>query len=153
MKPPHPNTSGAPDVECEMHHTTLVVSDVSAAVDFYTTKLGFWTAFMDGDPPTFAGVNLGHVQLFLEQDASQGCSVYSLPVTLMSYASRNRKVVEIVIAEDRPMSCAIMGARPARTTSGSGIACTMPVRRRIDESTFRRGKRLAALSTISPSRE
>jgi catechol 2,3-dioxygenase-like lactoylglutathione lyase family enzyme len=67
-----------PDVECEMHHTTLVVSDVRAAVDFYTTKLGFWCAFMEGDEPTFAGVNLGHVQIFLEKGTPnpQGCSVY-----------------------------------------------------------------------------
>jgi catechol 2,3-dioxygenase-like lactoylglutathione lyase family enzyme len=70
--------SGAPDVECEMHHTTLVVSDVRAAADFYTTRLGFWTAFLEGDPPTFAGVNLGHVQVFLAQGTPnpEGCSVY-----------------------------------------------------------------------------
>jgi catechol 2,3-dioxygenase-like lactoylglutathione lyase family enzyme len=70
--------AGAPDVECEMHHTTLVVSDVRAAVEFYQTKLGFWTAFMEGDPPTFAGVNLGNVQIFLEQGTPnpEGCRVY-----------------------------------------------------------------------------
>ena len=76
MKPPR--ASDAPDVECEMHHTTLVVSDVSKAVEFYTTKLGFWLAFTEEDPPTFAGVNLGEVQIFLEQGTpnSKGCSVY-----------------------------------------------------------------------------
>jgi len=70
--------SGALDVECEMHHTVLVVSDVRAAADFYTTRLGFRTAFLDGDPPTFAGVMLGHVQIFLEQGTPnpEGCSVY-----------------------------------------------------------------------------
>lgn len=70
--------SGTPGVECEMHHTTLVVSDVRAAADFYATRLGFWTAFLEGDPPTFAGVNLGHVQIFLEQGTPnpEGCSVY-----------------------------------------------------------------------------
>ena len=49
-----------------------------AAVEFYTTKLGFWSPFMEGDPPTFAGVNLGRVQIFLERGtpSPEGCSVY-----------------------------------------------------------------------------
>ena len=29
-----------PDVHCERHHAGLVVSDVAAAVEFYTTRLG-----------------------------------------------------------------------------------------------------------------
>lgn len=64
-----------PEVECERHHAALAVSDVAAAVDFYTTKLGFRPAFGDGD---FAGVNLGQVQIFLERGtpSPQGCSVY-----------------------------------------------------------------------------
>jgi catechol 2,3-dioxygenase-like lactoylglutathione lyase family enzyme len=69
----------APDVECEMHHTVLVVSDVRAAVDFYTAKLGFVEAFVEeGDPPRFAGVNLDHVQIFLERGEPdpKGCSLY-----------------------------------------------------------------------------
>jgi len=76
MKPPA--APGVPDVECEMHHTVLVVSDVRAAIDFYTNRLGFRTAFAEGDPPTFAGVNLGNVQIFLEQGtpSPKGCSVY-----------------------------------------------------------------------------
>jgi len=67
-----------PDVECEQHHSGLAVTDVAAAVEFYTTKLGFQLAFADGDPPTFAGVNLGHAQIFLQQGtpAPGGCSVY-----------------------------------------------------------------------------
>lgn len=71
-------TPAPPDVECEQHHTGLAVSDVPAAVDFYTNKLGFRTSFTWGDPPTMAGVNLDHVQIFLEQGtpAPQGCSVY-----------------------------------------------------------------------------
>src|SRR6185503_13388131 len=40
-----------PDVECEQHHSGLAVTDVAAAVEFYTTKLGFQLAFTDGDPP------------------------------------------------------------------------------------------------------
>jgi catechol 2,3-dioxygenase-like lactoylglutathione lyase family enzyme len=56
-----------PQVECEQHHPGLPVSDVRAAVEFYTEKLGFFEAFTFGDPPTMAGVNLGHTQIFLEQ--------------------------------------------------------------------------------------
>ena len=67
-----------PDVECEQCHPILSVGDVREAVEFYTTKLGFWLAFAEGDPPAFAGVNLGHVQVFLERGtpAPQGSSVY-----------------------------------------------------------------------------
>lgn len=67
-----------PQVECEQHHPSLYVSDVTAAVDFYTRKLGFRLAFTSGEPPTFAGVNLGQVQMFLEHGTPgpQGCSVY-----------------------------------------------------------------------------
>jgi catechol 2,3-dioxygenase-like lactoylglutathione lyase family enzyme len=72
------STPTKPQVECEQHHPSLHVSDVVAAADFYTNKLGFQVAFTWGDPPTMAGVNLGQVQMFLEQGAPgpQGCSVY-----------------------------------------------------------------------------
>lgn len=57
-----------PHVECDRHHACLAVSDVPAAVEFYSKKLGFSLAFTyGGDPPTFAGVNLDHVQIFLQQ--------------------------------------------------------------------------------------
>ena len=59
----------APPVECDRIHPTLACPDVSAAVGFYTTKLGFSVGFVVGEPPTFAGVNLGHVQLFLTEGA------------------------------------------------------------------------------------
>src|SRR5213594_1184863 len=67
-----------PHIECEQHHATLSVKDVRAAADFYANKLGCVVAFTEGDPPTFAGVNLGHVQIFLTKGtpAPQGCSVY-----------------------------------------------------------------------------
>ena len=67
-----------PNVECEQHHAGLAVTDVQAAVDFYTTKLGFTCAFTWGEPPTMAGVNLGEVQIFLEKGtpSPQGCGVY-----------------------------------------------------------------------------
>jgi catechol 2,3-dioxygenase-like lactoylglutathione lyase family enzyme len=71
-------TPATPHVDCEQHHPTLSASDVLTAADFYTTKLGFSRGFTWGDPPTMAGVNLGEVQIFLEQGTPnpQGCSVY-----------------------------------------------------------------------------
>jgi len=56
-----------PRIDCEQHHAGLAVPDVGAAAEFYTTKLGFTTAFTYGDPPTFAGVLLDRVQIFLQQ--------------------------------------------------------------------------------------
>ncbi|HEV7427398.1 MAG TPA: VOC family protein [Thermoanaerobaculia bacterium] len=57
-----------PDVDFEQHHASLAMSDIPAALDFYTTKLGFRLAITWGDPPNFAGVNLGgNVQIFLRQ--------------------------------------------------------------------------------------
>jgi len=57
-----------PKVECERQHPVLVVANVPAAMDFYTTKLGFTKGFLWGEPePTYAGVNLGQVQIFLQQ--------------------------------------------------------------------------------------
>lgn len=66
------------DVDCEQQHAALPVSDVLAAVDFYTKKLGFRLGFTWGDPPSMAGVNLGNVQMFLQQGTPnpEGCSVY-----------------------------------------------------------------------------
>ncbi|HKP28878.1 MAG TPA: VOC family protein [Gemmatimonadales bacterium] len=62
------NTPERPRVFCERHHPGLVVSDIQKAVDFYVDKLGFTPGFTWGEPvPTFAGVNLGSVQIFLEQ--------------------------------------------------------------------------------------
>ena len=67
-----------PEVDCEQQHTSLPVSDVLAAVDYYTKKLGFRLGFTWGDPPSMAGVILGKVQMFLEQGAPnpRGCTVY-----------------------------------------------------------------------------
>ena len=110
-----PSTPGVPDVECEMHHTTLVVSDVRAAVEFYTNRLGFWSAFMEGDPPTFAGINLGDVQIFLEQGTPNpnGCSVYFVvgdADELHTFHTSNG--VEIVDPpEDRPYELRDYGVR------------------------------------------
>jgi catechol 2,3-dioxygenase-like lactoylglutathione lyase family enzyme len=57
-----------PNVDVEQHHASLAVPDIPAAVDFYTNKLGFRLGFTWGEPPTFAGVNLGDtVQIFLRE--------------------------------------------------------------------------------------
>ena len=101
----HRANPGRPHVECEQHHAILSVSDVQAAADYYVEKLGFTLAFTEGQPPTFAGVNLGHVQIFLQKGtpAPQGCSVYFVVGNadeLCAFHSANG--VEIVVpAEDR----------------------------------------------------
>jgi catechol 2,3-dioxygenase-like lactoylglutathione lyase family enzyme len=67
-----------PDVECEQQNACLHVPDLETAVDFYADKLGFERSFTWGDPPTFAGVKLGDVQMFLQKGPPNpsGCSVY-----------------------------------------------------------------------------
>jgi catechol 2,3-dioxygenase-like lactoylglutathione lyase family enzyme len=71
-------TPRPPQIECEQHHAGFAVRDVAAAVEFYTQKLGFRLGFTWGEPPTFAGVNLGEAQMFLEQGTPnpEGSSVY-----------------------------------------------------------------------------
>jgi catechol 2,3-dioxygenase-like lactoylglutathione lyase family enzyme len=67
-----------PTVECEQQHPSLFVRDVPKAVEFYTQKLGFNLGFIWGEPPSMAGVNLGKMQIFLEQGTPDpnGCSLY-----------------------------------------------------------------------------
>jgi catechol 2,3-dioxygenase-like lactoylglutathione lyase family enzyme len=70
-------TPTPPLVECEQIHAVLAAGDIPAAVDFYTGKLGSKLGFTWGDPPTFAGVSLGKVQMFLQKGTPdpKGCSV------------------------------------------------------------------------------
>jgi catechol 2,3-dioxygenase-like lactoylglutathione lyase family enzyme len=70
--------SKLPFVECEQMHAGLAVADITAAVNFYTSKLGFAPAFTWGSPPRFAGMTLGKVQIFLQAGTPEpeGCSVY-----------------------------------------------------------------------------
>jgi catechol 2,3-dioxygenase-like lactoylglutathione lyase family enzyme len=70
----------APVVECDQIHAGVAAPDLGAAIAFYTTKLGFKLGFTWGDPPTFAGVNLGEVQMFLQKGTPEpkGCEVYFL---------------------------------------------------------------------------
>ena len=100
------NESVAPDVECEQQHASLRVSDVLAAVNFYTNKLGFRPGFTWGDPPTIAGVNLGNVQMFLERGTPnpQGCAVYFVVGNADElFAFQQAKGVEVVDSPgDRP---------------------------------------------------
>jgi catechol 2,3-dioxygenase-like lactoylglutathione lyase family enzyme len=69
--------SPAPPVECDQVHACLLVADIPAAVEFYMQKLGFKLGFTGGNPPTFAGVNLGNVQMFLMKGTPEpkGCTV------------------------------------------------------------------------------
>ena len=73
-------TTTPPYIECEQIHAGLAVDDLSAAIDFYTTKLGFKLGFTWGDPASFAGLNLGKVQMFLQKGTPdpKGCVVYFL---------------------------------------------------------------------------
>jgi catechol 2,3-dioxygenase-like lactoylglutathione lyase family enzyme len=87
-----------PEIDCEQTHTGLPVSDVLAAVEFYTKKLGFKLAFSEGDPPVVAGVNLGNVQIFLEHGMpNPGCSVYFVVSNADDlYAFQRSNGVEVV---------------------------------------------------------
>lgn len=95
------STGPAPKIECEQHHTGILVSDLEAAIDFYTNKLGFWLAFKWGEPPTMAGVNLGqHAQIFLHQGepSPKGCYMYFLINDANAlYEFHQRNGVEIVV--------------------------------------------------------
>src|SRR5437867_11485105 len=95
-----------PEVDCEQQHAALCVSDVPAAVDFYTNKLGFRLGFTWGEPPSMAGVNLGNVQMLLERGEPnpRGCSVYFVVGNADElYNFQRANGVDIVaVPEDRP---------------------------------------------------
>lgn len=91
----------APLIECEQIHPVLAVGDVAAAVEFYVNKLGFKRGFTSEDPPTFAGVNLGNVQLFFEKGSptpsSEATTVYFMVGDAdQLYAFHSANAVEIV---------------------------------------------------------
>src|SRR4029079_16938740 len=95
-----------PQVECGQHYPTLAVSDVIAAAEFYTNKLGFTLGFTWGDPPVRAGVNLGDVSVHLALGTPnpQWCSLYCIVGAADElYEFHRAKVVEIVASPaDRP---------------------------------------------------
>jgi catechol 2,3-dioxygenase-like lactoylglutathione lyase family enzyme len=63
-------TPDAPRVDCDNHHACMPVRDARVAHDYYVERLGFRPGFLWGDPPAFAGVDLGKVRIFLEGGAS-----------------------------------------------------------------------------------
>jgi catechol 2,3-dioxygenase-like lactoylglutathione lyase family enzyme len=89
-----------------MLHPVLYVTDVPAAVQFYTKKLGFRLGFTWGRPPTMAGLNLDRVQIFLEKGTlgPKGCAIYFVVGNADElYQFHRANGVEIVEApEDRP---------------------------------------------------
>jgi catechol 2,3-dioxygenase-like lactoylglutathione lyase family enzyme len=99
-------TPAPPPIDCERHHTTLYAADVLAAVGFYTGKLGFKPGFTWGDPPTFAGVNLGEAQIFLGQGTPdpKGCEVnFVVGDADELYEYQRANGVEVVVPPgDRP---------------------------------------------------
>ena len=53
-------------ITCERYHAVLPVADLSASIDFYTSKLGFELDFTQGEPANFAALSFGdNSQLFL----------------------------------------------------------------------------------------
>src|SRR5690349_14207094 len=100
--------SALPSIECEQIHAGLAVSDIATAIGFYTNKLGFQLAFTWGDPPTFAGVNLGGVQIFLEKGSptpnpESGAVYFLVGDADELYNYHRAKGIEIVqVIDDRP---------------------------------------------------
>ena|SRR5579872_561001 len=97
-----------PVIECDQLHAGLAVRDIAAAVEFYTKKLGFEHAFSWGDPPSFAGVNLGSVQIFLEEgtpspSSETGAAYFLVGDADQLYEFHRANGVEIVNeVDDRP---------------------------------------------------
>jgi catechol 2,3-dioxygenase-like lactoylglutathione lyase family enzyme len=92
-----------PEIDCEQLHPSLPVSDVLAAAEFYSRKLGFIVSFTWGEPVRMAGVSLGDTQMFLElTDAAPAeVSVYFVVGNADElYEFHRANGVEIVIAPD-----------------------------------------------------
>ena len=68
--------TAAPDIHCERQFPLLIVSDIPAAIEFYTQKLGFAAGFVWGDPPEMAGMNFGSVSIHLYKGEPNGNAVY-----------------------------------------------------------------------------
>jgi catechol 2,3-dioxygenase-like lactoylglutathione lyase family enzyme len=72
-------TPPRPQIDCDQQHTSVFVSDLERAIDFYVTRLGFTLAFKWGEPPSFAGVNLDRTQIFLDRSRTPnpaGCCLF-----------------------------------------------------------------------------
>ena len=99
-----------PRIECERLHPVVPVTDVAAAVEFYTTRLGFTLGFTwpEDGPPNMAGVNLGHekdVQVFLQRGTPNpdGVGVYFVvsDADALCEAQRAHGVEVLVEPDDR----------------------------------------------------
>jgi catechol 2,3-dioxygenase-like lactoylglutathione lyase family enzyme len=126
-----------PFIECEQIHAGLAVSDIPAAVDFYTKTLGFQQAFTWGEPPTFGGVNLGKVQMFLAKGTptpspETGAVYFLVGDADQLYEFHRSNGAEIVQAiDDRPYGATCMGI-----FSCLDITCSTQARQsRLSEST------------------
>lgn len=66
--------TAAPRIDCDKLHPGIPVANVARAVAFYRDKLGFTVGFTwpETGEPTMAGMNLGDVQVFLEQRRPAG---------------------------------------------------------------------------------
>jgi catechol 2,3-dioxygenase-like lactoylglutathione lyase family enzyme len=80
-------------------HITLPVSDLSTAIEFYVTKLGFRLGFTWGEPAFFAGVALGEVEIFLKEDTpgpNAGAVVFAVGDADALYEFHRANGVEVV---------------------------------------------------------
>ena len=103
MSPPNSTPPVRPEIDCEQVYPSLRVSNVLAAAEFYSTKLGFTVSFTWGEPVRMAGVSLGTTQMFLEQaDAKPAeTSVYfAVGDADELYEFHRANDVEIVIPPD-----------------------------------------------------
>jgi uncharacterized glyoxalase superfamily protein PhnB len=107
--------SASPLIECDQVHAGFDVVDILTAVEFYSKKLGFTTAFTWGDPPTFAGVKLDKTQMFLRKGTPdpKGCFVSFMvgdaDALYEFHRSQGVEVVEPI--EDRPYGIRDYGVR------------------------------------------
>jgi catechol 2,3-dioxygenase-like lactoylglutathione lyase family enzyme len=80
-------------------HVTLPVSDLTAAIEFYVTKLGFRLGFLWGEPAWFAGITLGKVEIFLKEDTpapNAGAVVFMVSDADALYEFHRANGVEVV---------------------------------------------------------
>jgi catechol 2,3-dioxygenase-like lactoylglutathione lyase family enzyme len=63
----HMPDASVPPIDCKRLNPTLRVRDVSRAIDFYTSRLGFRLGFEWGEPLRLAAMHFGEVQIFLQQ--------------------------------------------------------------------------------------
>jgi len=112
------STNLKPQIDCERYHASVFVRDVAAAVDFYTNKLGFTLGFLWGEPTaTMAGVNLGEVQIFLEQGKPNG-TVLSFVVGNADELFEYQRAMGVEVVE--PVADRFYGVRDYRVRDPDG---------------------------------